>query len=279
MAKYEYSVLRLRPSKRRGEVVNVGLAIFLPDRTDIRLLPDVSKIRALDPNYDASFLQDIPSLINKFVSVSSPPPHRLKEIEILGVVEATDLGWFECDEDGYEKNVLDHLSRLVFVPRKTLERKPRVTRLVKELKDNFLKKKILGKEIKDAEKHMVVSGFPIAEEEGLYADFAIRNGVWNFTESLDFRSSVEILRSKAKQEQVALKAITLDKSRKKFENSIPLVVYSVDKGMEDLIERHLQILKDYAKETFNYSDQEERDKFMKKMLAAAGVGQISGSYE
>ena len=275
MARYEYSVLRLMPSERRGEIVNVGLAVFLPAKTDVRLLTDISKIKALDPNYDASFLKNLQGLIDRFISVGAPPLERSKEIEVLGIVEVTDLGWFECDSEKYEENVNRQLKNLVFVPPKILEKRPRVTRLIKELKDDFSKLHILGKDPEDAsERHKIVNGFPIVREEGLFADFAIRNGVWNITESLDFRSSVENLRSKAKQEQVALKAITLHKSKKEFENSVSLFVYSVNAGMEELIQPHLNILKDYSDEIFNYSDQEGRNGFMNKMLTAAGVGLI-----
>lgn len=275
MTKFEYSVLRAVPNKRRGEIVNIGLVIYRQDLTDVRILPIFSKVKALDPNIDIIFLKNLPETIKNFLSTDSLVEDRMKALKELGIIDVSDLGWFESGEDNYESNVEKLLEKLVYVP--TRERRPRIpqSKLMNELKKEFSHYSILGKNPSDAQKHKIVNHYPIVEAERLYADFAIRNGVWNITELLDFRGSIETLRSNNKLQQTAFKAITLDRSRKVLgKDSIPYVVYSVDPEMEELIQPHIKILNHYADKIFNFSDQQERKEYVNFMRKAAGKSGI-----
>lgn len=274
MTRYEYSVLRAVPNKRRGEVVNIGIVIYRPDKTDVRILPILSKVKALDPNIDISSLKDLPQSIEKFLPVEETPENRMMALKGLGIIDVTDLGWFESTEESYEKSIERLLDRLVNVPPKKIKKRVPQSQLLKELKKDFSRYSLLSKDPSDASKHKIVSHYPILENERLYADFAIKNGVWNITESLDFRASLETLR-KTKFEQAALKALTLDQGRRILgNNSIPIVVYSVDPEKEELIQPHIKILSHYAEKLFNYSDSNERLQYLTMMLKAAGRSSV-----
>src|SRR3546814_4918881 len=43
---YKYTILQAVPDPRRGECVNVGVAVFLPDRVDVRF-SDLAKVKAI----------------------------------------------------------------------------------------------------------------------------------------------------------------------------------------------------------------------------------------
>lgn len=274
MTKFEYSVLRAVPNKRRGEVVNIGIVIYRTDKTDVRVLPILSKVKALDPNVDISSLKDLPESIEKFLPVAEAPQNRMMALKGLGIIDVSDLGWFESTEEAYERNIEKLLDRLVNVPPRQIKKRLPQSQLLRELKKDFSHYSILSKDPLDASKHKIVNNFPILENERLYADFAIRNGVWNITESLDFRTSLETLR-KTKFEQAALKALTLDQARRILgTDSIPIVVYSVDPGKEELIQPHVKILGHYAEKIFNYSDSQERLQYLTMMLKAAGRSMV-----
>ena len=51
-AVYDYAILRVSPDARRGESVNVGVAVFLPHRLDVRILPSLAKVAALAPGFE-----------------------------------------------------------------------------------------------------------------------------------------------------------------------------------------------------------------------------------
>ena len=65
---FKYAVLRAIPDPRRGEVVNIGLAIFHEQTVDVRMAPTLSKVLALDPGIDIYQYQNLPDAIAQWTS-------------------------------------------------------------------------------------------------------------------------------------------------------------------------------------------------------------------
>ena len=77
---YQYSVLRVIPNKRRGECVNVGLVVFFNNKIDVRVLPSLNKVRAIDGKVDLSQIFELPELLNEWIEPnwSIDEKHKLK---------------------------------------------------------------------------------------------------------------------------------------------------------------------------------------------------------
>lgn len=263
-----YSILRLTPDSARGETVNIGVAIFLPDRIDVRVNPGAAKIRALNPNLPIDRLYALPELLNKMAGSLGADTARLSLLRSFPLIELSDFGKFVSDARPYEDQVQSLLERFVKTPARA--RKPeKISRLDRELRTAFSASKLLGGSA-DIKSHLVVPNFAISEPEELYADFALKNGKWHITATVDFRVARTSIRS-SKRGQAAIKAITLDSAVRRFgeSNTVPLTVYTANDEDRDLIEPQLAMLHDYSERVYDFSSPTDRAAYMEHMVTAA----------
>lgn len=114
---YPFAVLRVQPDRMRGESMNIGLVVFLPDRVMARIETDLTRLRALDPNLpNLPILNDLATEIEARVS---PLPTRDMQLMMLRDFFApihadTHLGSIEAqDEDSLMANLDRLMIRLV----------------------------------------------------------------------------------------------------------------------------------------------------------------------
>jgi hypothetical protein len=264
-----YAILRLTPDSARGETVNVGIVVFLPDRLDVRVLPSSAKIRAINPNAPIDQLYALPELFNKLFGPVADDSTRLQMMRNFPVVEISDMGRFASEARPYEDQVQALLDRFVKTPprKKSTEK---TSKLDLELRKAFQASRLLGEESGDIGRHLVVPNFAISEPEQLYADFALKNGRWHITATVDFRVARASIKG-AKRGQAALKAVTLDSAVRRFgsANTVPLAVYTANDEDRDLIEPQLAMLGDYSERVFDFSSADERAAYMEHMVQAA----------
>jgi hypothetical protein len=175
----------------------------------------------------------------------------------------SNLGRFSIDDaSGYQDRIEQIQKALITRPRKQSASKS--TRINTEISNAFRKSKILAEKGENIEQHRVVRDFCISQEEELRADFALKNGIYHITATLDLRlSSVNL-------SIAALKAVVLDKARDEFEGARCIGVYAIEKGSDDY-KPHIELLKDYAQETYNWLDRDERRAYTHKIYDALGV--------
>ena len=274
MQKYSYSILVYTPDERRGERVNIGVVIYGESSVDIHLAQNLNKILALDPNSDlAKVRQLVDSLTNlPFDDISVSEMREF--LSNIPAVSASDFGWFEASDsqpfDFWVKTILDDI---VVVPRKKVRRNRVGGRLNVSLKTQFKKSGILGSDESDIDKHLVVPQYPISESSGLYADFALKNGVLHLTETIDFRVSDASLRNE-KFKLSALKAITLEDAKNNFGNQIiSNVVFFANAKTEKNIHTHLDLLSRHSDHIYNYASKDEAATYMEYILSAANQEQ------
>lgn len=264
-----YAILRLTPDEARGETVNVGVVVFLPDRLDVRVQPSSQKIRALNPNAPVDALYALPDILNNLFGKGSDDVLRHHQLQHFPLVTVSPLGRFVADASSYEERVQSLLERFVKTPART--RQPeRINRLEQEMRTAFSASKILGVGIDDIDRHRVVPNFPISAAEELYADFALRNGAWHITAVVDFRVGRSSLRG-PKKGQAAIKAVTLDNAVRRFgtDRCVPLTVYTANDVDRQIIEPQLAMLADYSERLFDFAIPEDRAAYMEHMSTAA----------
>lgn len=266
---FEYCVLQVIPDRRRGEKVNVGIVVFGDNLVDVRIWSSLHKVHALDANFDLDQIFRLPELLPKWVEHAETNSQKHKLLKDLGIVSVTELGVFECDQVKYDWFVTDILNSLVKPPA-PFRRAKTFGHLQTALKEVFRDHELMGDELDDIEKHLVVANFPISANENLFADFAFKNGVYHVTETINYRVKSGL--STDKFEETGLKAIKLIKARETFgKNTKRYVVYSADAKTEKSLTAHINLLSGYADQIYNLNSKSDKHGYFARILELAGI--------
>jgi hypothetical protein len=267
---FEFSIVRVCPEPARGEVINIGICVYLDTRLDIRILPSLRKVQALYGDIDLELLYDIPTRLNTWVD-GVEGSLRFDVIRQFGAIELSDPGALITSDETYEADISRLMAKLV-LPRTPTRAYFSEQRLSAQVRRILKREKILGEGQSDIQRHLVVPRFPISEEKELYVDFAVRNGRLHVTETIDFRVKTGI--SGVKKKEAGLVAITLNEAKATFgPETKRFVVYSGPSSEDDRsISSHLAILGSYADQILNFDSAVDRDFYLREMQAAARPG-------
>ncbi len=259
---FKYAVLMAIPDRLRGERVNVGIIVFRPTGADVRL-SDVAKLRALAGGDWDGYASDLrhrlierfgsdPNAADAFVGGPAPDP----------IIQASDLAWFSIGNvNEYEAQVADILKSLVVRPRGPA--RPRSTRINTEIARQLKGFKVLASPDETINEHKVVRNFTIDRDEGLIADFALKNGLMHIATTVDLRKAT------INPGDAALKAITLDKAAEKYPKNVHLLgVYAAD-DFNAVAKPSIKLLTDYADKAYNWLDEYEKREFLGELRKAA----------
>jgi hypothetical protein len=258
---YEYAVLTAVPNPRRGERVNVGIVVFLPDRTDVRFKHAEYKLRALTGENWGVYIESMESSIKRLTAGNAQ--ERLKQLNAIEpLLQPSELGHLRAANDAqYETQIEQILASLVALPKR--EKTETKTRINTEISKEFRRLRLLAQGDESIEDHKIVRDFAIDAEENLVADFALKNGKLIVTSTLDLRKQASSLA------EAALKSITLDKATRKYHDAVKTVgVYVVDQGMKETFKPQISMLGDYAELLYDWGDRDERDEFKRRVFDA-----------
>jgi len=258
---FKYCVLRFRPDVRRGETVNIGIAVFLHGRLDVHLGDSFAKAQALVPGLSFDSLATLPARLNEIARDSENPEEIHALLQRFGPVTAGPLGTIEIHSDEqYEHAVARLLIDFVFAPRSLIRPRARPGRLKGTIKQLFAGAGVLGSKIEDIENHKVVCGYPVSEPENLFADFAFKNGVYRFAQIVDLNVGQSSLASKFKD--CCEKAVVLDKAKRAFgSDSRRVVLFSARDQGESTVDAALNLLSDYSSTLLNADNPEDMGLF------------------
>lgn len=262
-----YSILQICPSRDRQELVNVGLVAQKGNEWDVRVLPNPKKILALNPGFRPSGLVNIQKSIQsllagaenfevarqRFAKQGNDP----KLHSFVGQFQALDAEEYEEKISGFMKLLV--LPPSISKPRPALRR----TRLSVSIRNKFKEFGILGGKQEDIQNHKVVEHFPVSPNKGLYAEFALRNGVMNFTETIDF--DVQDVSRKIVEAQA--KALVLSQAREHFGNNTKSYVIVSGKNRFEARES-LNLLRDSAR-VFEMQNPSEMTEYFGLITSAA----------
>lgn len=265
---YKYSVLRLTLDERRGETVNIGVVVFKDDGCDVRLLPSMRKVQALNANLDIENLYHLKSDIPKWINRTDSPEQAHKLLAKFGGVSVSELGWFKAQsEETYSTAVDQIMSEMVLPPFKRRSTSSK-SRLSAQIRKTFKKKELLGASEDDIDNHRLVPNYPVSN--GLQVDFALKNGVYHVTETIDFRVTSETIKS-IKLKEVGLKAITLDLALADLgKDTMRSFVYAARVEEERQLSNHLSLMEKYADRVFNFESRDDQRVYVDYTLSALG---------
>jgi hypothetical protein len=265
---FEYAVLRATPDALRGETLNIGLVVFHPQSIDVRLAPSLRKLLTVDSTVDLNDILELPESLKQWATRFDSVEQKFEAIRNYGIVSLSARGRFVVTPSvTYD----DHVTRLMLtlvVPkqREGVTAAP-TNRITTRLKEMFEKQEILGRNIDDLKRHLVVPNFPIDRNENLYAEFALKNGSLWVTETTDFRAKTKGPLDNSRV--AAFAAIKLHKAKKRFRGAKAFVVYAASGESE--VSSQLNLLRDYADMIVNIRSKGQMADYMQQMLSAAGT--------
>lgn len=267
MNTFKYSLIRVTPNLEKGETINVGLIVYLDDKIDIRMLNSVTKLRAIDKGLNQEYLDelslslfDLSSKINDIYML----PHLFK-----GSLSLSSFGMFTLKSSGdtYESKISELMNRLVNPHRQSHKKSKR--RVFFDIKDTFVKQGIFSKYSEDLYQHKIVANYPISDDEGLVADFLLKNGKYHLTETLDFRSE----NLKKQMGEAAISALTIAKAEEIYSSNLDsFVIYAAETtAQEKSAKQQLNLLEKHTNHLINAFSKDDMRFYYEKMLNAASM--------
>jgi hypothetical protein len=263
---YKYVVLTAIPEPRRGERINVGIAVFRDDRIDVRFRQAAYKLRAITGQNWDSRVESAQARLESLFAGNKEPAVVLSEFEMVEpLLKPSKPGFLNLNtEEEYEERVEQIIRSLVALSAK--ERVEAKSRINTEIAKEFSRVNVLARGDESIDDHKIVRNFVIDESEGLQADFALKNGKLHVASTLDLR------KQNAGLGESALKSIVLDKAVKKHgkDQVVTIGVYAVDPDMRESFKSHIDLLGDYAQELYDWQDPDGRLRFQHALYDAMG---------
>ncbi|RJG03942.1 hypothetical protein [Noviherbaspirillum sedimenti] len=212
----QYSLVTICPIPERMDRVVMGVIARSSKGWDVSFSSDYTKVLALDPNFAFSTLNRIACTL-KEVTQNCKNISELRNFmqSMRGIVQIDQFeGRFAFDD---EPSYNDQLNRImtesVNAPPKIIavHQKRERSQLRANLKKQFASLGVLGQTFEDIHNHKVVARYPIQADQGLFAEFALKNSVMHVTETIDFTLSISAYTAKKYEAQakcLVLKAAT-----------------------------------------------------------------------
>lgn len=249
-------------------MLNIGLIIRSRDSFDV-YMSGASKLNAVFGGKWGEYVDRLKEDILSFASLDSAGDDIFSSLKLFyNNVHTSSEGEFVAFSDREKLATLRELNK-IFILKKSIKRNQRKIGINDEIASILSSCQILGENSGDIFNHKVVRDYVVSFEENLKADFAVKNGRLHVATTLDLRSgNVGI-------DRAALKAIVLDKAKAlDVANSGVRRVAVYASSDPKNCEYHVNILKDYSNDTYNWTDLDERQAFMSSFEQAAGVRRL-----
>lgn len=275
MATYYYVVLRLVPDAMRGELINIGIALFSKDgAARIITMATLNKLRAIDSSWDAKRLAEWSGNVQSIVNSKNKISDQIKALEIFGFCEKESTGMFVADsESTLNERILEIKTKYVSnKDRADRPKREKKTRLQTALRDQFKKMHVLGTQIGDLSDHLVVANVPVPGHDELKTDFVYKNGVYRLTQTLDYNVAPDSLHNKLAE--ACVKSTAAEMAAKSYgENTIRLVVVDVPPELANAADSHIDLLYARGFEIFRFDDPVSMAEYLEK--AVPGINRVN----
>ncbi len=272
-----YSLIQFTPDRKRNETINIGLLVFLPNGINVHLCESIRKIRAVDGITSANDLKSIEARLAKIFNNLPREPKALREefefrrTMMPGSYQLSMLGYFAVDKaDEVSLKVNQLMADLVIPPKPHISRE-RGTRIVTNLRNIFRQHNLFSDSVEDIFNHRIVEKFPISDRTSLRADFALKNGVYHITETIDLAARDASLKFK----EAGLKSFVMAKAKLELGKETKCyAVYSATASDEKDKSEAIDLLSEGSDYIFNLNSQKDKIDYIQKMEAAAGMQKL-----
>jgi len=270
---YEFAIIRFAPDDGRDERLNIGLAVFQEDGLDIRVSRRLEKTRALSAALDVDVLRD---LLTDFSNIDQrmrdagnlDASARKQFLSAFGPVKLSESGKFAIDSQFEYEDRISSILRSFVDPEPALPRSRRKsTRLMTQMKTEFRRERVLAKKDENIESHRIVPDYEL--DQGLVADFVLRNGAMHIVETVDASNEEASLRRAISD--IAVSALVLERGRMKFGDSKTnsVLVYNASSSIEKIAKPSLDAAEHQGANLVNWASATQRAKFINSLSMLA----------
>jgi Protein of unknown function (DUF3037) len=181
---YRFFIIRYAPDPERGEQVNIGLVIEGAPHV-VRVSRDLRKAVAIDARRDAHEVAALEGHIRGWIAKTTNFDEAREALRFFAPVTVSDFGWFQSTKTDFDTAV-DNLMRELVTPPTKPPAKLR-SRLNSGMRALLHKNRVFSTDPEDIHRHKVIANYPISPRENLFADFALRNGALQLSQTVDFR--------------------------------------------------------------------------------------------
>lgn len=273
----KYSLIQFTPDRKRNETINIGLVAFMPDSIVVNLCESIRKIRAVDGAISGNDLKNIETMLQKIFSKSVPESQEIESrFEFLKLIlpdsyQLSTLGCFSAatrEEANLKISLL--MNELVIPPRPVITRE-RGARIITNLRTIFRQHDLFSESVDDIFNHRIVEKFPISEKSSLRADFALKNGVYHITETIDLGARDASMKFK----EAGLKSFVMAKAKLELGKETKCyAVYSASAADEKDKSEAIDLLSEGSDFIFNLRSQKDKVDYIQRMEDAAGVQRL-----
>ncbi|MDT4823867.1 hypothetical protein FQZ97_571070 [compost metagenome] len=273
----KYSLIQFTPDRKRNETINIGLLVFMPNVVAVYLCESIRKIRAVDGATSTNDLKTVETRLSKiFGSVRRDAENFESDFEFRRSMmpssyQLSSLGFFSAanhDEASLKVNKL--MADLVIPPKPKMTRE-RGARIITNLRNLFRNHNLFSESLDDILNHRVVEKFPISERANLHADFALKNGVYHITETIDLGTKDASVKFK----EAGLKSFIMAKAKLELGNETKCyAVYSASAADEKDKSEAIELLSEGSDYSFNLRSQKDMMNYIQRMEEAAGMQKL-----
>lgn len=263
---YHYVVLRLAPDQTRGEVINVGIALFTgQEEARVITMATLNKLRALDASWDSQRLAAWTQGVQMVLQHERGIPAQVQALARFGFCEPDAVGMFSADNPEELANRLQAI-KTTYVGNKANEERPKRekrTRLQTALRDQFKRMHVLGNDTGDIANHLVVANVPVPAYDDLKTDFVYKNGVYRITQTIDYHVTPDSVHNKLAE--ACVKSTAAELAMKAYgPNTLRLAVLDIPPGLEDATDQHVDLLLAQGFEVFHYGNHDSMAAYLEK---------------
>lgn len=269
---YKFAIVRLFPDAVRGEQLNIGVVVFSDHGLDVRISRKLDKVRAVSAAIDVDTLRELVENLNgldeRLRAIGSNDATRLSVLSHVGPVSLSPMGTFEAaDAIMYEARVTAILkSQVDPEPAPPRLRKKRSI-LLTQVKDLFRRERVLAQKNETLDAHRIIPSFEL--DEGLVADFVLKNGMMHVIETVDATGGVESLNKAVSA--IAVSALVLERARMKYgaDKTQARLVYSAAASLERGAMPSLDAARHQGAELINWASADDQRRFVHSLSSLA----------
>jgi hypothetical protein len=198
-------LIQYHPYQYRNECCAVGMLVIKPDNTTaVYIAKSLKKAKALNPSCSVQSLRE--GLEAVALEIAQKPNMLELYQSGFGLLKISpNSGYiaYSCDEE-YGKGIAWALSAGI-EPAAPINHRERasVSKLFVEIKSFFNTYSWIAKTGQGLSDHVIVPRYPIAIDEGLSVDFALKNGYMHLIQTVDFRTAPTVRRTEAQSKLVS----------------------------------------------------------------------------
>ena len=269
---YRFAIVRLAPDETRDERINVGAIVATDQGLDVRTSRRLERARALSAALDVEALRqlilNLREVDDHLRESGMTVAQRLETLSNFGPLRLSSPGTFAAENaSDYEARIDTILKAMVEPEPATARVREKRSRLLTQIKTVFRKERVLATKDEDIQSHRIVSSFEL--DDGLVADFVLRNGAMHVVETVDASGHDDSLRKAISE--IALAALVLERARMRVgeDGMQARLVYAASAGLERAATPSLETAQHQGAILTNWSSGDDRLKFVQDLSSLA----------